>query len=96
MEGSKPEWMVIRDKAHQASNGGTTSTHPAHAPTSLAASAHEQETVAMAQTITSSMPTFDANLSCMAYTNIPEISFMAHHLLMSLLDSGVTSHLIRD
>lgn len=95
MAGSKPEWMQLRDKEKEKNHQGTTSQP-------LAASAREESaSLTLPISVPPSfklpgfylLPTCDADLSCAV---LPELALLSQHHFQSLLDSGATSHLIRD
>ena len=80
MEGQKPDWMVQRDNARKAARPPQANS----AAMSLAASAFDFGP--------------DADLSCatIADTEGLELALLANHGLAALLDSGTTSHIMRN
>jgi hypothetical protein len=92
MEGRKPEWMVLRDKARVETRiqlAQHTASRPTLAPTQSSSTTWDLQ--GSGQTAH-----FEGDLLCAMIEPAVDVSFLAQHLLAVLMDSGTTSHLIKD
>jgi hypothetical protein len=102
MEGQKPEWMVLRDKARvemhiQPAHAKLTPTAlsqlplPAAATTQISAAATAGDDLGGSGLLTH----FEGDLSCTSIDSGNfDVAFLVEHFLSVLMDSGTTSHLI--